>query len=71
MMVDVRGLPLPNEAPEMDYERTDTTSFWDVYTLARRILGGCVSTSEEVGWGTVGMFSYFFFFFFSLPYPFS
>ena len=56
MMADVHGLPLPDETPEADYVRTDTTSFWDVYALARRILGGCVSTSEEVGWGIVGMF---------------
>ena len=56
MMADVHGLPLPDETPEADYVRTDTTSFWDVYALARRILGGCVSTAEEVGWGIVGMF---------------
>jgi hypothetical protein len=36
--------------------RTDTASYWDVYAAARRVLGGCVSGMEEVGWAAVGMF---------------
>lgn len=54
MMGDMKGLPLPGEPEDAEYVRTDTGSYWDVYSMARRILGGCLSTLEEAGWGTVG-----------------
>lgn len=59
-LAHVRGAPLPEEEPGATYVRTDTASYWDVYAAARRVLGGCVSGMEEVGWGAVGMFFFVF-----------
>lgn len=56
LLRSIRGRPLPHEPahPKPSYQRTDTTSFWDIYEAARAVLGGCMSTLEQAGWGTVG-----------------
>ena len=54
MLGGVRGRPLPGEISGTLYERTDQTSFLDVYVEARRTLGSCVSTNEELGWASAG-----------------
>lgn len=54
MLGSVKGRPLPDEVSGTKYERTDQTSFLDVYVEGRRVLGSCVSTNEELGWASAG-----------------
>ena len=54
MMGGVRGRPLPEEVKGTKYERSDQTSFLDVYVEGMRVLGSCVSTNEELGWVSAG-----------------
>ena len=60
MMGSVKGRPLPDEQGGTLYDRTDQTSFLDVYVEGRRVLGSCVSTNEELGWTSAGRYSWSF-----------
>lgn len=57
MLGSVSGRPLPQEDRGAKYHSSDQTSFLDVYVEARRLLGACVSTNEELGWASAGELS--------------
>ena len=57
MLGSVSGRPLPQEESGAKYQFSDQTSFLDVYFEARRLLGSCVSTNEELGWASAGELS--------------
>lgn len=59
MMGSVKGRPLPEETSGTLYDRTDQTSFLDIYVEGRRVLGSCVSTNEELGWASAGRYHWF------------